>query len=68
MSESAQEMKGRTKQAAGDLADDDKLKREGQVDQTAAKAKDKVDRAAERAKDAMDQLAGKAQDRIQSDR
>jgi uncharacterized protein YjbJ (UPF0337 family) len=36
-------MKGRAKEAAGDLTDDDGLKREGKVDQAGAKVKDKVD-------------------------
>jgi uncharacterized protein YjbJ (UPF0337 family) len=63
MSENAQELKGRAKQAAGDLTDDKELKREGQVDQTGAKAKDKVDDAADKAKEGLDNLAGKAKDR-----
>lgn len=60
MSESAQEMKGRAKQAAGDLTDDKDLKREGQVDQAGARAKDKVDEAADKAKEGLDKLTGKA--------
>jgi uncharacterized protein YjbJ (UPF0337 family) len=63
MSENAQELKGRAKQAAGDLTDDKELKREGQVDQTGAKAKDKIDDAADKAKEGLDNLAGKAKDR-----
>jgi uncharacterized protein YjbJ (UPF0337 family) len=64
MSENAQEMKGRAKQAAGDLTDDKELKREGQVDQAGASGKDKIDKAADKAKDGMDKLAGKAKDRV----
>jgi uncharacterized protein YjbJ (UPF0337 family) len=64
MSENAQEMKGRAKQAAGDLTDDKELKREGQVDQAGARGKDKIDKAADKAKDGMDKLAGKAKDRV----
>jgi uncharacterized protein YjbJ (UPF0337 family) len=40
--------KGRIKQAAGDLADDDDLKREGKIDELAGKAKDKIDDARDR--------------------
>jgi uncharacterized protein YjbJ (UPF0337 family) len=37
------DMKGRAKEAAGDLTDDEGLEREGKVDQAGAKIKDKVD-------------------------
>jgi uncharacterized protein YjbJ (UPF0337 family) len=37
--------KGRIKEAAGDLTDDDDLKREGKADQVAGKVKVKVDDA-----------------------
>jgi len=37
------DLKGRAKQAAGDLTDDDDLKREGKLDQAEGKAKDAVD-------------------------
>jgi uncharacterized protein YjbJ (UPF0337 family) len=63
MSDNAQEMKGRAKQAAGDLADNKDLKREGQVDQAGARAKDKADDAAGKAKEGIDKLAGKARGR-----
>jgi uncharacterized protein YjbJ (UPF0337 family) len=45
--------KGRIKEAAGDLADNDDLKREGKVDRAAGAAKDKVDDAADKIKDAV---------------
>jgi uncharacterized protein YjbJ (UPF0337 family) len=60
MSENAQEMKGRAKEAAGDLTDDKELKREGQADKAGARAKDKVDDASEKAKEGLDKLTGKA--------
>jgi uncharacterized protein YjbJ (UPF0337 family) len=43
MSGDADKIKGRVKQAAGDLTDDDDLKREGKVDEAAGKVKDAVD-------------------------
>lgn len=39
------------KEAAGDLTDNDDLKREGKVDQAEGKVKDKVDDAADAVKD-----------------
>jgi uncharacterized protein YjbJ (UPF0337 family) len=37
------DMKGRAKEAVGDVTDDDGLKREGKVDRAGASVKDKVD-------------------------
>ena len=45
------EAKGRAKEAAGDLTDDDDLKREGKVDQAVGKVKEKVDEVADKIKD-----------------
>jgi len=41
------EAKGRVKEAAGSLADDERLKREGKMDRAAGKLKEGVDRARE---------------------
>jgi uncharacterized protein YjbJ (UPF0337 family) len=53
------EMKGRVKEAAGDLTDDDKLKHEGQKDQAAGKAKQAVEAVGDKAKDAVDTVRDK---------
>ncbi|MEZ5379538.1 MAG: CsbD family protein [Acidimicrobiales bacterium] len=45
------QMKGRMKQAAGDLTDDDKLKAEGKADEAGGKIKDAVDDAIENVKE-----------------
>jgi uncharacterized protein YjbJ (UPF0337 family) len=45
--------KGRIKEAAGDLTDDDSLKNEGKVDQATGTVKDKVGDAADKVKDAI---------------
>jgi uncharacterized protein YjbJ (UPF0337 family) len=45
--------KGRLEEAAGDLTDDDDLKREGKIDRATGAAKDKVDQAAAKVKDAV---------------
>jgi uncharacterized protein YjbJ (UPF0337 family) len=47
------EAKGRIKEAAGDLTDDQELKREGKVDRAEGAAKEKVDDAADKVKDAI---------------
>jgi uncharacterized protein YjbJ (UPF0337 family) len=51
MSEKIDEAKGRTKQAAGDLTDDDSLKNEGRVDRAVSDVKEKVDDVADKIKD-----------------
>lgn len=52
MSGKTDELKGRVKEAAGVLTDDQKLKREGQVDQTAGKIKQNVAKVVDKLKDA----------------
>jgi uncharacterized protein YjbJ (UPF0337 family) len=42
------EGKGRVKEAAGNLTDDDSLKREGKVDKAKSDVKDTVDKVAEK--------------------
>jgi uncharacterized protein YjbJ (UPF0337 family) len=46
--------KGRAKEAAGALAGDRKMKREGKRDQAAGAVKDAADRAVDKAKNALD--------------
>jgi len=47
------ELKGRAKEAAGALAGDAKLKREGRLDQKAGKAKQAASKAIDRVKEAV---------------
>jgi uncharacterized protein YjbJ (UPF0337 family) len=47
------ELKGRMKEAAGALAGDAKLKREGRVDQAVGKVKQKTDKALDKVKGAL---------------
>lgn len=49
----ADELKGRTKEAAGALTGDKDLKREGKVDQAAGDVKDKLGNATDKVKDAL---------------
>ena len=53
------EAKGRAKEAAGSLTDDDDLKREGKGDELLGKAKDKLDGLRDKADDAMDSIKDK---------
>jgi uncharacterized protein YjbJ (UPF0337 family) len=59
MSDKFDEMKGRTKEAAGALTDDDDLKREGKADQAAGNAKEKIGDAADWAEEKVDNVKDK---------
>lgn len=48
------DLKGRAKEAVGDLTDDDSMKNEGKVDRASGTVKDKVDGAKDWVKDKMD--------------
>ncbi|MEO8363905.1 MAG: CsbD family protein [Ilumatobacteraceae bacterium] len=48
MSGKTDKVKGKLKQAAGDLTGNRKLRREGKVDELAGKAKDGIDRVAKK--------------------
>jgi len=50
---STDDLKGRAKEAAGDLTDDQGLKNEGKVDRATGSVKDKVDDASDSLKDAV---------------
>ena len=46
-------VKGRAKEAAGAITDDDELRREGKVDQAAGKVKDTAEKAVDKTKRAV---------------
>lgn len=48
------EIKGKAKQAVGDVTDDDSLRREGKADETAGKVKQKVEDAKDWVDDKID--------------
>ena len=56
---STDELKGRTKEAAGALTDDDDLKREGKRDQAVGEAKNTLREAEDWAEDKVDDLRDK---------
>jgi len=53
------DLKGRAKEAAGDLTDDDRLKREGKTDRAAASVKDKIEKAKEKGEEFVDKAKNK---------
>ena len=59
MGENLDKAKGRVKQAAGDLTDDDRLKNEGKADEFAGKVKGAVDTLRDKAEDAIDKVKDK---------
>jgi uncharacterized protein YjbJ (UPF0337 family) len=56
MSGKTDELKGRVKEAAGAVADDDHLRREGKTDQAAGKIKQQVEKAVDKAKEGIERL------------
>jgi uncharacterized protein YjbJ (UPF0337 family) len=51
MGENIDEAKGRAKEAAGDLTDDQELKNEGKTDRAVSDVKEKVDDVADKVKE-----------------
>lgn len=56
MSGKTDELKGRVKEAAGAMADDDQLRREGKTDQAVGKIKQTVDKAVDKTKEGLERL------------
>ena len=63
MSGKTDDLKGRAKEAAGDLSGNDDLQREGKADQTKGKVKEKVDDAKNWVEDKVDKVTDKTNDR-----
>jgi uncharacterized protein YjbJ (UPF0337 family) len=53
MPESAKDLQGRVKEAAGDLTNDSDLKQEGKIEQAGEKVKSGIDEVADKAKDIL---------------
>lgn len=53
------DMKGRAKEAAGDLTDDDEMKSEGKKDQASGKVKEKASEAKEKFDEGVDKIREK---------
>jgi uncharacterized protein YjbJ (UPF0337 family) len=54
MAGKADEIKGRVKEAAGAVTDNDKLRREGKIEQATGKTKQAVEKVVDKAKDAVE--------------
>jgi uncharacterized protein YjbJ (UPF0337 family) len=59
MDPNTDDVKGRVKEAVGDLTDNDHLKREGRADRKVGKVKGIIDDAGEKAKDLVDDIRDK---------
>ena len=60
MSSSTDDAKGRIKEAAGALTDDDRLRREGKADQLGGKVKDAAEKVKDKIDDAVDSVKNRA--------
>jgi len=60
MDKDLDQAKGRIKQAAGDLTNNDKLKKEGKLDEGAGKAKEFLEDAKDKGDDAIDSMTNRA--------
>ena len=56
MAGKGEEIKGRVKEAAGAITDNDKLRREGKIDQSAGKVKQAVEKAVDKTKQAVQRI------------
>jgi uncharacterized protein YjbJ (UPF0337 family) len=54
-----EQAKGRTKQAVGDLTDNDDLKREGALDKASGEAKEKAEGVKDKVEDVIDSVKDK---------
>jgi uncharacterized protein YjbJ (UPF0337 family) len=57
------DLKGRVKEAAGDLTEDEELKREGKADRAGGKVKEKLEQAKEKGEELVDKAKGRFQRR-----
>ena len=62
MSGKTDQIKGRIKEAAGALTDDERLKREGKLDQAVGKVKVAAEQVVDKVKDAAEKAIEKVQD------
>ncbi len=59
MSGEGDKIKGRVKQAVGDLTNDDEMRNDGKADEAAGEVKDKVDDVKDKVNDTVDKLKNK---------
>ena len=59
MDPNTDDLKGRAKEAVGDLTDNDDLKREGKKDRAEGKAKEAIEKVGDKAKELVDDVRDK---------
>ena len=59
MSPNTDDLKGRAKEAVGDLTDNDEMKREGKADRAVGKAKELIDDIGDKAKELVEEVKDK---------
>jgi len=64
MSNDAENLKGRAKEAVGDLTGNDRMQREGKTDQASANVKDKIEGVVGNAEEAVDGVKDRVQDAL----
>jgi uncharacterized protein YjbJ (UPF0337 family) len=64
MSNAKEDLKGRAKEAVGDVTGNDRLKREGKTDQASATVKDKVEGAVGKVEEAVDATKERVQESL----
>lgn len=62
MGKNIDEIKGRAKEAVGDVIDDPDLEREGKIDRVSGQVKDKAEQLKDKADDVVDRVKEKARD------
>jgi uncharacterized protein YjbJ (UPF0337 family) len=62
--EKVEDLKGRVKEAAGDLTDDEQLEREGKIDQASANVKEKIGDLGEKAEEGVEKVKDKVQEKM----
>ncbi|OFP37133.1 MULTISPECIES: CsbD family protein [unclassified Corynebacterium] len=66
--EKADQLKGKAKEAAGEVTDNEKLSNEGKADQLSGDVREKLEDAGEAVKDKFNEVAGKVQDKLDEDK
>jgi uncharacterized protein YjbJ (UPF0337 family) len=61
------EIKGRAKEAAGDLTDDNEMKNEGKVDRATGATKENLEDASDKTKDKLEDAGDKVKDMLHKD-
>jgi uncharacterized protein YjbJ (UPF0337 family) len=64
MSNAAENLKGRAKEAAGSVTGDDHMRREGKVDQASANIKDKLESVVDRVEEGVEKAKDGVEDKI----